>query len=260
MASITGCKPQSPRYFDVAGIGINVLDMSAALTEIRGMMFRREAFTVFTLNLDHIAKMRNDPLFRAVYDRATLVTADGFPIVWAGRLNGVPVQRTTGSDLVVPLCREAAKAGLSVALFGSTPHSLETAKTKLQQLVPTLKVVACIAPSQNFDPTGQEADATIESLAASGASLCFVGLGAPKQEIFAARASSRIPAMGLVCTGAAVDFLAGTQTRAPHAFRRANAEWLWRLAGSPGRLAPRYAKAAAQLPAILVAAVFTSKP
>jgi UDP-N-acetyl-D-mannosaminuronic acid transferase (WecB/TagA/CpsF family) len=43
---------------------------------------------VFTMNLDHVVKMRKDAAFRKVYGRAGLITADGFPIVLACRLQG----------------------------------------------------------------------------------------------------------------------------------------------------------------------------
>jgi UDP-N-acetyl-D-mannosaminuronic acid transferase (WecB/TagA/CpsF family) len=38
------------------------------------------AQNVFTLNLDHLVKMRKNAMFRQAYTRAGLITADGFPI------------------------------------------------------------------------------------------------------------------------------------------------------------------------------------
>jgi len=45
-----------------------------------------------------------------------------------------------------------------------------------------------------------------------------------------------------------VDFVAGTQTRAPRWVRAIAMEWLWRALSSPRRLLPRYAACAAILP------------
>ena len=88
----------------------------------------------------------------------------------------------------------------------------------------------------------------IARIGASGAGLCLLALGAPKQEIFAAHAAARLPRTGFMSIGAGLDFLAGTQTRAPAWMRRLAAEWLWRLAGSPRRMAGRYARCFAILP------------
>jgi exopolysaccharide biosynthesis WecB/TagA/CpsF family protein len=74
----------------------------------------------------------------------------------------------------------------------------------------------------------------------SGARLCFVSLGAPKQEIVAAALSIRCTDVGFLCVGAALDFIAGDAMRAPVWVQRAGCEWLWRLALDPRRLALRY--------------------
>ena len=107
-----------------------------------------------------------------------------------------------------------------------------------------------MAPSADFDPTGAEADEIIDYLEASNAKLCFLALGAPKQEVFAAYARKRLGAIGFVSIGAGLDFISGTQTRAPRLLRWLALEWAWRLALNPGRLAGRYAKCFAILPSL----------
>ena len=74
----------------------------------------------------------------------------------------------------------------------------------------------------------------------SGADLCFVALGAPKQELFADHGKRLLPNVSFVCIGAGLDFIAGTQVRAPHWMQRWNLEWLWRAASNPRRLLYRY--------------------
>jgi N-acetylglucosaminyldiphosphoundecaprenol N-acetyl-beta-D-mannosaminyltransferase len=241
--------------FSVAGIGVHVVDLDDAVGQVIHRLQGGESFTVFTLNLDHIAKLRQDDAFKQAYARASIVTADGFPVAWAGRIQGVPVQRTTGADLMIPLCEAAARLRLPVALVGSTAEALGAAAGTLARRIPHLDVRACISPSFGFDPTGPESDRIIDVVAASGAKLCFVGLGAPKQEYFATRAAERSNGIGWLCTGAAADFLAGTQRRAPAVLQMAGAEWLWRLLNAPSRLLPRYMSAAAVLPLIVGEAV-----
>ena len=99
-----------------------------------------------------------------------------------------------------------------------------------------------LSPPLGFDPTSHAADTAGRSIADSGARLCFVALGAPKQELFTDRMRSNGHEIGFVCIGAALDFIAGTQRRAPMIFRRTGMEWFWRLANNPRRLALRYGR------------------
>ena len=105
-----------------------------------------------------------------------------------------------------------------------------------------LNIVGTVSPEQGFDPESAAADAEIDRIAASGARLCFVALGAPKQEVLAARAVARGVRVGFVCIGAGLDFLVGAQTRAPEFMQRNGLEWFWRLSTAPRRLASRYAR------------------
>jgi exopolysaccharide biosynthesis WecB/TagA/CpsF family protein len=91
----------------------------------------------------------------------------------------------------------------------------------------------------------------IAVLRASGAGLCLLALGAPKQEIFAARAHAALPHMGFASIGAGLDFIAGKQPRAPLWVRRLALEWLWRALSSPRRMLPRYARCVAILPGLM---------
>ncbi|WP_090114759.1 WecB/TagA/CpsF family glycosyltransferase [Limimaricola pyoseonensis] len=231
-------------------IGVNMPDRQALLAEVGARLRERRGFALATLNLDHLAKLRRDAAFRAAYAAQDLVCADGNPVVWLSRLAGRPVELLPGSDLVLPLVREAAAAGRPVALFGSRAEALERAADVLERAVPGLKVAARIAPPMGFAPEGPAARVALDTLAASGAGLVLVALGAPRQERFAALGRARHPQLGFASVGAGLDFLAGTQRRAPLWVRRMALEWLWRAAAEPGRLAGRYARCAAVLPGL----------
>ncbi|PZQ52148.1 MAG: glycosyltransferase [Rhodovulum sulfidophilum] len=233
-------------------IAVNMPDAACLLETVRERLRGGEGFAVATLNLDHLVKLRRFPRFRDAYARQDLVTADGNPIVWLSRLAGRPVSLVPGSDLVEPLVALATAEGHAVALLGSTETALARAAAHLGARHPGLRVAARLAPGRNFDPEGPEAGAMIDALRASGARLAFLALGAPKQEIFAARCRAALPALGIVSVGAGLDFLAATQRRAPAWVRRAALEWLWRAAADPRRLGRRYAECAIELPALAV--------
>ena len=240
-------KEGSPRaalaYLD--GWGINTPNMDAAINAIIRKARVATAFTVFTLNLDHLVKLRSDKRFRHAYRNANIVTADGAPVAWLARLQNKIIARATGSDMLVPLLEAAADADLPVFFFGSSGDVLTKAARRLTDCTDgRLDIVGTLSPSRTFNPEGPEADMAIESIVRSGARICIVALGAPKQEIFAERARAKGIACGMVCAGASLDFIAGAQIRAPRIFRTCGLEWLWRLVMDPRRLAKRYAECA----------------
>ena len=67
----------------------------------------------------------------------------------------------------------------------------------------------------------------------------FVGLGCPRQEVFAFEMRELL-GMPLLAVGAAFAFHAGMLPQAPPAWQRRGLEWLYRLWQEPRRLWRRY--------------------
>lgn len=238
-----------------ADISVNMADSLTLLDTVRARLRQGTGFAIATLNLDHLVKMRQVPAFLEAYRRQDLVTADGNPVVWLSRIAGRPVSLVAGSDMVQPLAALAAQEAVPVALLGATETTLERAATVLAADNPGLQVAARLAPGHNFDPMGAEATAMIAALRDLGARMTFLALGAPKQEMFAARCRAELPEMGFASIGAGLDFLAGTQHRAPVWVRAIQMEWAWRVLSNPRRLAGRYARCALALPGLMLTAL-----
>ena len=229
-------------------IVVTMPDAGTLLSEVRRRLQAGEGFALATINLDHLVKLQRDPAFRADYAAQDLVCADGNPIVWLSRLARKPVALVPGSDMIVPLAQQAVRAGVPVALMGSTDESLAAASAALQERVAGLQVCAAIAPPMGFDPTGDAARAILRQIETSGARLVFVALGAPKQEAFAALGRQVTPGIGFASIGAGLDFISGRQNRAPDWVKAIAMEWLWRMLSNPRRLAKRYLDCALILP------------
>lgn len=229
----------------VDGWPINVRDVNEAVEHIVRDAGAGESFACHTLNLDHLVKLRRDEQFRKAYESARFITADGAPVTFIARRECVTVQRTTGADLLEPICLSAAAHGLPVYFFGSSPEVLRATTEHLTRLTHgKLQCVGAEAPPQGFDPNSEYAESCLQRIESTGARLCFLLLGAPKQELLAARAVSLGIKCGFICCGAAGDFIAGHQSRAPLAMQAAGMEWLWRLLHNPRRLSVRYARCA----------------
>ena len=236
-------------------IRVNVADQAELLADLRTHLKNAASFSVATLNLDHVVKLSTDTTFRNAYAKHTHVTADGNPIVWLTKLAGQPVSLVPGSELIEPLAALAADIDLPIGLLGSTEESLQAAADNLRQAHPGLQIPLIFAPPMGFDPEGEGADDAIKAIQESGARIVFVALGAPKQEVFAAYASTALNGVGFLSIGAGLDFISGHQRRAPAWVRAVAAEWLWRLLANPTRLARRYAACILVLPGVTLRAL-----
>ena len=233
------------RAASVAGQRINVLNFRNLLTSVMTRVSSNNGFTLATLNLDHLVKLRDDEAFRSAYKRMTLVSADGAPVVKLGRRRTPGLERVAGADIIGPICKAAAQDGVRIYFFGSSPDKLQASSQILQAEHPGLIICGLEAPPQGFDISSPAALECGARIAASGAQLCFICLGAPKQEMFADRLASLHPTIGFLCVGAALDFIAGSPKRAPLVLQRWGLEWTWRLFKEPRRLGWRYAQCAA---------------
>jgi N-acetylglucosaminyldiphosphoundecaprenol N-acetyl-beta-D-mannosaminyltransferase len=240
-------------------VTVNVARRAELMADLEHRLLAGRGFSLATLNLDHVVKLQRDPEFRTAYLDQSHVTADGNPIVWLSRLAGSEVELIPGSELIDPVAEMAAAHDLPIAFLGSTAATLQAAGEALERRFAGLRVVSRIAPPMGFVPDGPDADRHIAELVRSGARLCFVALGAPKQEIFVAHAQKGAPQIGFLSIGAGLDFISGAQKRAPDVVRRLAAEWLWRLMLDPRRLAARYGACIAVLPGLATHALRTRR-
>lgn len=235
--------PPSVHVPMVDGWPINVYNLEDGVSRIIESAKSHESFAVFTLNLDHLDKLRRSATFRQAYAQARYITADGAPVARLASRGGRQVKRTTGADLIVPLMHAAAAENITVYFYGTTPAVLQKSGAYLTQCTGSkLRIAGTEAPPNGFDSEGASAEAALDRIEQSGAGLCLVALGAPKQELLAARAVRRNIPVGFVCIGAGLDFLTGAQVRAPKFMQRVGLEWVWRLATNPHRFAVRYAR------------------
>lgn len=241
--------------FDKQSITVNVPNWHMLKAKISNRFLEREGFALATINLDHLVKLGHDKAFLTSYQAQDFIVADGCPITWLSYLANQPVDLMPGSDMVTPLAELAASAKAKVALVGSSEAVLQKAGAELSRRVPGLEVAYVRAPSRGFDPFGAEARGILQDLDAQDIGLCFIALGAPKQEHFARLGRELAPRTGFASIGAGLDFIAGAQRRAPRLVRKLALEWLWRMLSNPLRLMPRYIKCILILPGQVVHAL-----
>jgi N-acetylglucosaminyldiphosphoundecaprenol N-acetyl-beta-D-mannosaminyltransferase len=203
-----------------------------------------------TPNVDHAVMYQHRGDLRAAYADASLVLADGLPLVIASRLFRKPLpERVAGSDLVPRLL--AAGEPIRVFLLGAAPGVAETAAEQIRREWPAVDVVGTYSPPLGFESNAEENERTLAAVAAAKPDLLIVGFGAPKQELWVHRHQRELQAKVAICAGATIDFLAGHRRRSPVWMRRAGLEWLHRVAGEPRRLAGRYLRDAWEFPQLM---------
>ena len=184
---------------------------------------------VVTPNVDHIVKLRSNVALREAYGSASLVVADGWPLVSASRWLGRPLpERIAGSDLTPMLFSQSStNQPIRVFLLGAAPGIADLAATNIRRQWPTLDVCGTLSPPPGFEFSKQESQQILVRVNAASPDVLLVGFGAPKQEIWLAAHYRQLNASVAIAGGATIDFLAGRQKRAPR--------WLQKL-----RLAARY--------------------
>jgi exopolysaccharide biosynthesis WecB/TagA/CpsF family protein len=169
-----------------------------------------------------------------------VVAPDGMPVRWALNLlhKARLPDRCCGPQMMDRLCARAADEGISIYLYGSTQETLDRLKSNLEDRYPALRIVGVESPPFR-GLTPEENQAACDRINASGAGFVFIGLGCPRQDVFAHLNRHRINAVQM-CVGAAFDFHAGNKKIAPPWMQKFGLEWIYRLAQEPGRLWKRY--------------------
>ena len=228
----------APNRISIGPVPIDVTDFEGALERLEQLVDAKQGGTVFTPNVDHVVMAEADPRFRRAYEQASLSVVDGMPVLWASRLLNTPLpEKISGSDLVWPIMRLAARRGYRVFLLGGDEGVAELAKQRFLAELPELMIVGIDCSRISVDAVDEGLIARIQ---AAKPDIVLLALGAPKQELFAHEQKQRLAPAVCVGIGASLDFVAGTKSRAPRWMSRSGLEWLYRLAQEPRRLGPRY--------------------
>lgn len=224
----------------VLGIDVNAIDYEAAVNRIIEAGKRRQSMAVTALAVHGVMTGVLDRAHNYRLNQFDIVCPDGQPVRWALRaLHGCDLKdRVCGPELTLRLCQRAAEDGVGVFLFGSTDEMLSLFAERLCEKFEGLKIVGTRA-SRFRQLSAEERNELAHEINASGAGLCFVGLGCPRQEVFAFEMRDRVH-LPLIAVGAAFAFHAGLLKQAPPWMQRSGLEWLYRLSREPKRLWRRY--------------------
>lgn len=195
---------------------------------------------IATPNAEMLVYCENDRQFREILNNCSLNVCDSTGVFLAARFlkNHIPC-RLTGVDLVDYLCDISQRLDQTVFFLGGKNDAAEKAAENFKNRYAKLKIF-----SDNGGKIEKKNDGSWEIdygvlnyIKATQPKILIVALGHPKQEYWIHAFLKNLPSVKIaIGVGGALDFYAGSVTRAPAFMRKFGFEWLWRLLCEPKRI------------------------
>jgi len=223
----------------IMGVNIAAIDMKWLIDFTKTNIPNLSGDYMCVSNVHTTVTAYEDERYCAVQNGGIMAIPDGGPLSSIGRKRGYEhMRRTTGPSYLEEILSISAEKGWKHYFYGATEDTLLKLRTELNRKYPGIEIVGMYSPP--FRPLTEEEDAAvIENINQAAPNFLWVGLGAPKQEIWMAAHQGSVHGF-MVGVGAAFDYLAGNIERAPQWMQNWNLEWLYRLIQDPGRLFARY--------------------
>ena len=229
-AHCMGCKERT-----IGRVAIQVMNAEAVLATFDSHIAAHQPLTIAFANAHTVNVADHDDDMAHALESA-LVVNDGVGMDLASRaLFGAAFpENLNGTDLT-PALLARTRHNLRIFLLGAEPKIVERAALSLNERFPRHEIVGI--HHGYFDAS--EEQAVVQEIRTAQPDLILVGMGHPRQEIWAARHCGQLDAVTM-CVGAFIDRAAGRMKRAPDWVRCLRAEWVYRQLHEPGRLAGRY--------------------
>lgn len=226
--------------FSVCGVPIDAVDYEMSVSRIMSAAGNRIPYCVSALAVHGVMTGVLDREHLARLQSFDLIVPDGQPVRWAMNLLHKQnlKKRVYGPELTLRLLERAETDGTRVYFYGSRPTVLGRLLANVRNKFPDL-TIAGSQPSQFKCLTDEENQMMIQDIKDTGAQIVFIGLGCPRQEVWAFENAAKLQ-MPVIAVGAAFDFHAGTLSQAPPFMQDRGLEWLYRLYKEPRRLWRRY--------------------
>jgi N-acetylglucosaminyldiphosphoundecaprenol N-acetyl-beta-D-mannosaminyltransferase len=228
------------RELSLGGIRIDALEPSDLIQIVERAKQTQNKLLILNHNLHSLYLHEANAAFRALYKQASYVYIDGLPVIWLGRMAGLPLtssHRMTFLDCFDSILADAAERGWRIFYLGST----EAVLTKALKILRERHKKLIISGRNGFLPNrAAEVDAVIAEINGFGTDILFVGLGMPIQEMWLAEHQAKLCASAILTCGGTLDYVAGDAYRPPAWAGKLGLYGVFRLFFDPKRLWRRY--------------------
>lgn len=231
--------PDLPRA-NVLGVGIHAINPRRAVAIVRDALQSDCKGYICVTGVHGVMEAQNDRAFLSILNSAFLVTPDGMPTVWVGRMQGhAEMARVFGPDLMLDVCRASVDWGARHFLYGGAEGVADELAVNLRKQFPRINIAGTYTPP--FRPLNEsERQHLVDIVRAASPDIIWVGLSTPKQEKFMAEYLPLLRTRLMIGVGAAFDLHTGRIHDCDDWIKRAGLQWLHRLCQEPRRLWKRY--------------------
>jgi N-acetylglucosaminyldiphosphoundecaprenol N-acetyl-beta-D-mannosaminyltransferase len=226
---------------------VHIFGMDLTLTppsELFAKIQAGEKMRIATLNPEFMLEARRNTAFKGALQNMTDCTIDGTGLLWFLKtfrkrlgIQG-PLELQHGSDLMHALFELYQNGEKSFYLLGGWGEKPEEAAEELRSLFPKINIVGA-EDAGMIDVMDPVKPGVLERVNQAKPDILFVGVSAPKQELWIARADKELNAQVAVGIGASLGFYT-TKKRAPETLRTLHLEWLWRSLTEKGHAKRAY--------------------
>lgn len=224
---------------NIMGVNIAAINMEWLLNYIQDNLSDIKGDYICVSNVHTTVISYEDACYCSIQNNGLMAIPDGGPLSTIGKKRGyMEMERTTGPSLMGEIFKISAKKGYRHYFFGSTEETLRALQKKVIEHYPEIQIVGTYSPP--FHEISEEENRNIvEKINETKPDFVWIGLGAPKQEIWMAEHQGIVKGL-MIGVGAGFDYYAENIKRAPKWMQKNNLEWVYRLIQDPKRLLKRY--------------------
>jgi N-acetylglucosaminyldiphosphoundecaprenol N-acetyl-beta-D-mannosaminyltransferase len=221
-------------------VGLCALTKEQFVKETFNLPVEPVSATVVLVGIPAVVSAKEDAGIAEIYNKATMAVIDGMPIIKMARRKGFNAERCAAPDIMGPVFEESVRQDKTHFFYGGkNDQVLKKLCDNLERNFQGIRIMGMYSPP--FRPlTAEEDDSLCQEINSLHPDFLWVGIGAPKQEMWMSDHQGKIHHCVMLGVGAGFDFLAGTLNKAPVWMEKCCLEWFYRLCKEPGRLWRRY--------------------
>ncbi|MVN23274.1 WecB/TagA/CpsF family glycosyltransferase [Mucilaginibacter arboris] len=224
---------------DTVDAKVGYLDYQLFTGKLDGLNFKSKT-VINTINQYSFCLAEKDLKFKQALKQADILLPDGIGMVAAvSWQTNACIRKISGSALHAHLLNDLNQIGGSCFYLGSCTETLQKLQQRLALDYPYVQA-GFYSPPFKAAFSREDNEIMLTAINDFRPDVLFVGMTAPKQEIWIAENKNEINVPLICAIGAVFDFYAGTVKRPGKVWIKLGLEWLGRLLNEPKRLWKRY--------------------
>ena len=229
---------------DCMGIPVVATNLKSAVHTVCGHLQEHRGDYMTFVNVHTLVTAVENGEYKRAQEMSAYSFADGTPVAKLQRKKGyIEAKRVAGPDFMDAVLKISPDKGYRHYFYGSTPDNIGRLVEAVSEKYPGVEIVGSCAPefveTMDADTFEEIFAKDIAEIEKASPDFIWVGLGAPKQELWMMHAQGCVSGL-MAGVGAAFDFMSGEKKRAPVVLQKLGLEWFYRLMQDPRRLFLRY--------------------